>query len=238
MRFVHLESGLVKPMNLLTELNAMSILLRVSLALLIGGVIGLERGNKNQPAGFRTYMLVCLGASLVMMTNQYVAAVFGTGDPTRMGAQVISGIGFLGAGTIIVTKRNQVRGLTTAAGLWSAACLGLAIGIGFYEGAVLACIAIMLIMTILQKVEYFFRERSAFLRLYVNFISIEAMNQFVEVSNANGIKVLDMQISKINKGREKEIVAIMQIKTAMSLSHSDVIQTLCVIEGLKFIEEI
>mgnify|MGYP001027887749 CR=1 FL=1 len=112
------------------------------LTLTIGGMIGLERGSKNQSAGFRTYMLVCLGAASVMMTNQYICDHFESGDPSRLGAQVISGIGFLGAGTIIVTKRNQVRGLTTAAGLWSSACLGLAVGIGFYEGAVAAKITL------------------------------------------------------------------------------------------------
>ena len=136
------------------ELNSASLFLRVALALLIGGSIGLERGSKNQPAGFRTYMLVCLGAALVMMTNQHISERFGLGDPSRLGAQVISGIGFLGAGTIIVTRNNRVRGLTTAAGLWSAACIGLALGIGFYEGAVVVGMAILLIMTVFQKLDH------------------------------------------------------------------------------------
>ena len=103
------------------ELNTGSIILRILLSIGVGGVIGLERGIKNQPAGFRTYMLVCLGASLVMMTNQYICDTFGGGDPSRLGAQVISGIGFLGAGTILVTNGSRIRGLTTAAGLWTAA---------------------------------------------------------------------------------------------------------------------
>lgn len=127
----------------LHEPNIVTIVIRVLLALIIGGIIGLERESKKQAAGFRTYMLVCLGATLVMMTNQYICNVFEAGDPSRLGAQVISGIGFLGAGTIIVTRKSQVRGLTTAAGLWSAACIGLAIGIGFYEGAIVVGAAIM-----------------------------------------------------------------------------------------------
>jgi len=89
--------------------------------MLLGGILGIERGRKYRPAGFRTYMLVCLGTTIVMLTNQYVYERYGGGDPVRMGAQVISGIGFLGAGTIIVTGHNQVKGLTTAAGLWAAA---------------------------------------------------------------------------------------------------------------------
>lgn len=226
------------PIDALRDLNITTIALRVVLSLVMGGVIGWERGSKKQPAGFRTYMLVCLGASIVMMTNQYIGKVYGMGDPSRLGAQVISGIGFLGAGTIIVTKRNQVRGLTTAAGLWSAACLGLAIGIGFYEGAIFVGAAILLIMTVFQKIEYFFRERSTQLRLYTNFASAESMNQFVEFSNANEIKVLDMQISKVQGGKQKEIVAILNIKVKRHSSHSEIIHLLSSIEGLKFIEEI
>ena len=93
----------------LRELTMLSVLLRPLAAVLVGGVIGLERGLKNRAAGFRTYMLVCLGACIVMVTNQYVHQLYGTGDPVRMGAQVISGIGFLGAGTIIVTSKTRSK---------------------------------------------------------------------------------------------------------------------------------
>ena len=98
------------------ELTYAAIVIRILAAFALGGIIGMERGMKNRPAGLRTYMLVCVGSCLIMLTNQYIYQVFGTGDPVRMGAQVVSGIGFLGAGPIVVTKRNQIRGLTTAAG--------------------------------------------------------------------------------------------------------------------------
>ena len=114
----------------LREVTYLAVALRVFAAVLIGGILGLERGMKNRPAGLRTYMLVCVGACVIMLTNQYVFQVYSTGDPVRMGAQVVSGIGFLGAGTIVVTRRNQIKGLTTAAGLWSAAGVGLALGVG------------------------------------------------------------------------------------------------------------
>ena len=99
------------------ELTLTSIAVRILLAIVLGGVIGLERGMKNRAAGLRTYMLVCMGACIVMITNLYIYQAYDTGDPVRMGAQVVSGIGFLGAGSIIVTARNQIKGLTTAAGL-------------------------------------------------------------------------------------------------------------------------
>ena len=117
------------------EVTQEAVVLRILLAIVIGGLIGLERGLKNRPAGLRTYMLVCVGSCLIMLTNQYIYQCTGAGDPMRLGAQVVSGIGFLGAGTIVVTRHNQIKGLTTAAGLWASAGVGLALGIGFYEAA-------------------------------------------------------------------------------------------------------
>lgn len=230
----------MEELELLRELNSMSMLLRVSLALVIGGIIGLERGIKNQPAGFRTYMLVCLGATLVMMTNQYICEQFNSGDPSRLGAQVISGIGFLGAGTIIVTRNSKVRGLTTAAGLWSAACIGLAIGIGFYEGAVVVGFAILLIMTVFQKLDYKMQEHSRFMRLYLNFVSSDALNEFVEYCRTMELKLIDMQVSKVKaKGNAKsELTAMITIKTLKARPHAEVVRQISELKGLKYLEEI
>ena len=126
------------------ELTAAGIWIRILAAVFFGGILGIERGMKNRPAGLRTYMLVCIGSCVVMLVNQYIYQVYHTGDPVRMGAQVISGIGFLGAGTIVVTPHNQIRGLTTAAGLWAVACVGLALGLGLYEIALAGGAAIFL----------------------------------------------------------------------------------------------
>ena len=110
------------------EITYESVVIRILASIIVGGLIGLERGMKNRPAGLRTYMLVCIGACLIMLTNQYIYQFTGAGDPMRLGAQVVSGIGFLGAGTIVVTRHNQIKGLTTAAGLWASAGVGLALG--------------------------------------------------------------------------------------------------------------
>lgn len=142
------------------ELTIQGIVIRITVAVVLGGIIGLERELKNRPAGFRTYMLVSIGACVAMIINQYVCQIYGTGDPTRIGAQVVSGIGFLGAGTIIVTPHNHIKGLTTAAGLWAAACIGLAVGIGLYEVAFAATVAVYVVLTILHQWDTMMRKKT------------------------------------------------------------------------------
>lgn len=128
---------------------------RLLLACILGGLIGYERESMNRPAGFRTHILVCLGSALVMVTSEYIFGKYSTvvnADPARLGAQVISGIGFLGAGTII-REGASVKGLTTAASLWAVSCVGIAAGIGFYEGAIMAALVIYLTLIFLKRLE-------------------------------------------------------------------------------------
>ena len=138
----------------LGELNLYSVAFRVLLALILGGLIGLERGRHGRAAGLRTHILVCVGAAMAALVGVYsVANLNPNSDPLRVGAQVISGIGFLGVGTILVRDRTRVTGLTTAAGLWATASIGLAVGIGFYFAAVMGFAAIFLTMTFLIHIE-------------------------------------------------------------------------------------
>ena len=130
----------------LRDLNVLSVILRLVLALLFGGTIGFERGIRQRAAGLRTHMLLCVGSASTMLVSQYLYASYGVGDPARLSAQVISGIGFLGAGTIMVTRRNEIKGLTTAATLWTTACMGLAVGVGFYECAMVMYILLIVIL--------------------------------------------------------------------------------------------
>ena len=170
------------------DINIISVTIRLVLAVIIGGVIGLERGANNHAAGFRTHILVCVGAALVMVTNEYICQFNELADPARLGAQVITGVGFLGAGTIMVTGRNKVKGLTTAAGLWASACLGLAIGIGFYEGALVAAILIFVSLALLPKVEAFFFNLSRSIDLYIEIDSVENFRQFVKFTKTVSTK--------------------------------------------------
>ena len=173
------------------EVTYAAIVIRILAAFLLGGIIGMERGMKNRPAGLRTYMLVCVGSCLIMLTNQYINQVYQTGDPVRMGAQVVSGIGFLGAGTIVVTRRNQIRGLTTAAGLWAAAAVGLAIGIGFYEAAALGGVAVYVVLTVMHRWDDRMHQNSKIMEIYVELSSSVTLGSFIR-----GIRSLELEIDK------------------------------------------
>lgn len=157
-------------MDYLRELNCVTMLLRFLLAGMCGAVIGYSRGRLQRPAGFRTHVLVCIGAASTMIVSQFCVNELGiNGDTLRVPAQVISGIGFLGAGSIIVTGRNHdhITGLTTAAGLWASACMGLAAGAGYYECAILMCVAIYIVLVPLFKLDTTYVKTLHSLMLYV-----------------------------------------------------------------------
>ncbi|MDR2296685.1 MAG: MgtC/SapB family protein [Clostridiales Family XIII bacterium] len=176
----------------LDEVNAVSTVIRLLLAVVIGGVIGMERGARSQPAGFRTHMLVCVGACLAMLTNEFVYENMSRmSDPTRLGAQVITGVGFLGVGTILVTGRHRIRGLTTAAGLWASACTGLAIGIGFYYGAITAAVLIFTALAFFPAIENRILIRSRTLEIYVEMDGLKSIRSLLDYLRGREVEVLD-----------------------------------------------
>lgn len=202
-------------LDYLRQFNMASVLLRLTLAVLCGGLIGINREHKRRPAGFRTYMMVCLGAALTMVLGQYQYRMFDTvwrsarlevgmtTDVTRFGAQVINGIGFLGTGTILITEQREVKGLTTAAGLWASACMGLAIGAGFYEGMLLGFLTIFLSMKVLPYVEGFLLARSRNMNLYVELTALERMKDFIQLMRDRGIQIYDVEIDRRGSGRDQ-----------------------------------
>lgn len=153
-----------------------SVALRMLLTVLCGGLIGIERAFKRRSAGFRTHILICLGAAMTTMTSLYLVLVMHYyTDLGRLGAQVIAGIGFIGAGTIIVTKRHRVKGLTTAAGLWLTAIIGLCCGAGFYEGAIMATLLDLIAELWFSKLEYRMLADSREITLYVGYQAKESL---------------------------------------------------------------
>ncbi len=226
--------------DLLTELNLVSVAVRLIFALACGGILGIERERKNRPAGLRTYMLVCTGATLAMMTNQYIFGVFGTGDVGRLGAQVISGIGFLGAGTIIVTGRNRVKGLTTAAGLWASACIGLALGIGFYIGAIASCLLMYVVMAYLRKLDDKMKINNKIINLYIELSQLADMGNFIKVAKDKGFKVSDIEVAQssvLNKNAPG-VAILLTITGSKKEIHEDIIHSFRTVEGVINIEEI
>ena len=219
------------------ELTYSAIVLRIFLAILLGGVIGMERGMKNRPAGLRTYMLVCLGACMVMLTNQYVYQVYDIGDPVRMGAQVISGIGFLGVGTIIVTSRNQIKGLTTAAGLWASACIGLSLGIGLYEAAIIGAVCIFLILTLLNEMDFKMRRNTKQLDTYIELKENVPLRSFFDFIRTNAFEPSNFQMQ--TEGIfDPRIIAFNVTLKSHDKNHDEIIRCLRDMPGIAYIEEL
>ena len=234
----------------LRELNMTSVAVRMLLAMVFGGVIGLERGRKGRAAGFRTYMLVCLGATLTMLLSQYeyywvthdwaaLAAEIGLRtDVSRFGAQVINGIGFLGAGTIIVTGQQEVKGMTTAAGLWASACMGLAIGAGFYECVLLALPLISLVIRGLPHVESFIVENSRHMNIYVEFASLDDIGAILSQIKAQNVHIFDVDIDHGQEDRSRNPSAVLTIRLNRRQSHASVLAAISELESIRTIDEI
>ena len=221
----------------LREVTYLAVVLRVVAAVIIGGILGMERGMKNRPAGLRTYMLVCVGACVIMLTNQYIYQAAATGDPVRMGAQVVSGIGFLGAGTIIVTRRNQIKGLTTAAGLWSAAGVGLALGVGFYEAAIAGTVAVFVVMTLLQKMDNKLHRRSKQLEAYIELKDI-SLGDFLRTMRDAGIDVSDVQREHGDEENNGVRAYVATLKGKKRKNHTELMEKVMAIPGVEFVEEL
>ena len=221
----------------LREVTYLAVALRIFAAVVIGGILGLERGMKNRPAGLRTYMLVCVGACVIMLTNQYIYQYFGSGDPVRMGAQVVSGIGFLGAGTIIVTRRNQIKGLTTAAGLWAAAGVGLALGVGFYEAAIVGTFAVFFVMTLLQKMDNRLHRRSRQLEAYIELDEI-SLGDFLRSIREGDIEISDVQRESTDDASSGVRAYVATLKGKKRQNHQELMDKVLAIPGVKFVEEL
>ena len=182
--------------------NIQNILIRVIVAAILGGIIGLDRGMKHRGAGTKTITVVCLGATLVMLTEQYIQINFaGMANMTRMAAQVISGVGFIGVGTIIISK-HRVRGLTTAATLWASACIGLAVGIGFIEGGILITAVMLFSLHVLPLVEQFATRHSRYCNVFIDLEKSRYLRSVIQSLKEAGITIDSMEMGKPDDGEE------------------------------------
>ena len=186
------------------ELNLVTRIVRLLLAMVLSGTIGLERGKQGRAAGMRTHIFVCLGATLTTMIGFYANILGSSGDPLRVAAQVISGIGFLGVGTILIKGRFQITGLTTAAGLWCAAAIGIALGAGFYEGALITFACSVLTMTIFWRLEYKLNKKNRRFGIYVEISSNEFVRETINYLE-NNYRVSDIQVTAPRSGNEGNV---------------------------------
>lgn len=221
------------------DIHFLTVAIRMVLAFFCGGIIGIEREYKRRPAGFRTHILICLGAAATTLTSQYLLLVMHYyTDMARLGAQVIAGIGFIGAGTIIVTRRRRVKGLTTAAGLWAAAIVGLAIGAGFYEGGLIATGLILFTELVFSKIEYSIYRNTPEINLYIEYTDVSVLNQMLDLYREKNITVSNMTITRSTQGDGLNACVIFSLRFPKSCKASELMNMLPNIDGVVLVEEL
>jgi len=208
-------------------LRFMDVTGRLLLAVILGGTIGLEREFKRRPTGLRTHMLVCLGAAVTTLTSQYLMLnMHYYTDISRLGAQVISGIGFVGTGTIIVSRRQRIRGLTTAAGLWAAAIIGMAVGAGFYLAGVVTTMLIMFIETVFSALEHRMAKNTREYNLMLEYRSKESLSRIFDIYRELNVNVQHVQITHKEKSNTDCEFAIFFLKLSRKHKIEQLMETL------------
>lgn len=221
------------------DITVVSVTLRMLLAAVCGGAIGIEREFKRRPAGFRTHILICLGAAMTTLTSQYLSLIMHYyTDMARLGAQVVAGIGFIGAGTIIVTKRQRVKGLTTAAGLWTVAIIGLALGGGFYEGALLVTVLVLVAELVFSKMEYHLLNSAPEINLYVEYADKVSLEQILKRFRETGIKILNMEITRSTGSEKHNACVIFSLRLNKKCTAEQVLTSANATEGVVLVEEL
>ena len=217
----------------LRDLTFGAVALRMCLAVVCGGIIGLERTFRGRPAGFRTHMLICLGAAMTTLTSQFLLLKMGYHtDVSRLGAQVVAGIGFIGAGTIITTRHQRVKGLTTAAGLWTSAIVGLSLGAGFYEGSLAVTACVLFAELFLSKLEYLVLRKSPEINLYLRYDGSDAMEGVLDYLRKKHIKVLSLEITRPIKNEKHNATAILLLRLDKRIPRKVFLEQLLGLEGV------
>lgn len=226
-------------MNTAASWTPMGIWIRLFFSVLVGMIIGIDRAMKRRSAGIKTHVLVCMGSALVMLTSEYLFRAFpdAKADLTRMGAQVISGVGFLGVGTIMVTGRNQIRGLTTAACLWICACVGLAAGAGFVEGAFYALILITVTLKVMSKLDVFVHERANVFSFYIEFNANRSIASFLDELRSMAVRISAFDITK-NKIKGEGPSAVMTLEVRDKKLKKSLLHDIQMMEHVRYVEEL
>ena len=218
-------------------MSFLSVAVRILLAVVVGGLLGLERERRSSPAGFRTYMLVAIGSSMTIMLSQYIdlmlstqwaaaaQSVGATHDVSRFGAQVI------------LTGRKRVKGLTTAAGLWASACLGLAIGAGYYECVAVSVALILVCMYAFPALENRLIQRSRYMNILAELDGMECLGGVLAALREQGVTVFDIDLSKQPEDRRAQLGVHLSVYLPKGLNHTELLAQLAALGGTVSIEE-
>lgn len=219
----------------LYKFNDTTALIRLLMALVASGILGMERTRKLRPAGMRTYMLVCIGACSTVLAGLSLFEAYGPGfDPARMSSQVISGIGFIGGGTIMVTPRQKVRGLTTAAGLWAVACLGINIGVGNYAVSLGVFLAMLITMLMADKLELVFYRHLKRIHVTIFITSMSILPSIREMLAPHDITLSNLEFGEAVEGQGVALTCFLRLKKHGN--HQEIIDQLEKMPGILHVE--
>ncbi len=222
------------------DMSFLAVTVRMVLAVFCGGLIGIEREYKRRPAGFRTHILICLGAAITTLTSQYLYLTLELyTDVARLGAQVVAGIGFIGAGTIIVTNRQRVKGLTTAAGLWTSAIIGLVCGAGYVECALFATVMVLVAELLLIKIEYRFARKIYDMNLYIEYYKADSIESIIRLIRESKTNMSGLEISRItDDGGRRRYSAVVTVQASRAGINEGLIKDIKGLENVLAVEEL
>lgn len=222
------------------DLTTASIALRLVLAVVCSGIVGMERALKRRPAGFRTHILICLGAAMTTMTSQYLFLIQGYfTDIARLGAQVVAGISFIGAGTILVTRQHRIKGLTTAAGLWASAIVGLTLGAGFLEGGLIVTVLIIIAEVLFSRLEFYLLDTAPELSLLIEYGEKNTLDTLLLLLQKEGVKIQDMQVTRSARSKKHNASVIFSLRLDRKRSGvGDIIKSISETDGVISVDEL
>lgn len=221
-------------MNYLEEFNELSVAVRLVLATVMGGIIGMERGATRHAAGLRTFMLVCLGAALAQIIDMRCVMMYQSGDPMRLAQGVVNGIGFLGVGTIIVTGRSHIKGLTTAATLWTTAVLGISIGSGYLYSSVITFILIMIVIRLMAGFSRKQMLHNRQMQIKVEVMEYAGTKRVIAFLHEQGYRVMELD----KKQNGSNILLNMNLDLGRKVNHDEVIERISNLDEVDFVMEI
>lgn len=214
-------------MEVLHDFNAISTIFRLVLAAILAGVVGMERETHGRVAGFRTHILVGVGSAMAVMVGFYAYEILGMStDPLRVGAQVLSGIGFLGAGTILVRSTSKVTGLTTAACLWCMASIGLACGVGFYSAAIAGTGISLVTVALLPRIEEKRKSKHKLFTYYLEVDEPNSINPILESLNSGRFHIEEIDILAARSGLPGQVGILITLKVLLDLTEKEILYEL------------